>query len=147
MTTWVLTANSSSAKLYASDNLRIDELHLVQEFVHPDSRKKVTELVSDRPGRYATDGGAHSAFVKGSPKDVEAEHFAFELLNTLEAGAKQKSFSSLIIVAPAHFSAWIKKHFHQANLSVEPQYINKDYTKYTDKKLAETMREHLFSLG
>ncbi|HBS51651.1 MAG TPA: hypothetical protein DEA62_01490, partial [Coxiellaceae bacterium] len=38
--TWILVANAAEAKLLTTDNLRIGELELVREFVHPESRKK-----------------------------------------------------------------------------------------------------------
>ena len=47
--TWILVANASLAKLYA--NLGPNKgLTLVTELIHPESRQKNGELVSDRSG-------------------------------------------------------------------------------------------------
>ena len=86
MKTWILVANAAEAKLLSTDNLRVGELGLVGEFTHPDSRKKAAELTSDKRGRYQTDLGAHGAFSKNDPKEVELEHFAIQLSHELKSG-------------------------------------------------------------
>ena len=141
MTTWILVANSAEANLYSSENLRTHDAKLVCEFKHPDSRKKITDLVSDHLGHFKTDSGAHGAFTKGDPKDNEAEHFALELAHELKAGHDQGKFKKLIVVAPGHFYAHISKHMH--NNITDITHIVKDYTKYNLSKLNESLKEQL----
>ena len=47
--TWILVANASLAKLYANYGPN-KGLELVKELMHPESRQKNSELVTDRPG-------------------------------------------------------------------------------------------------
>jgi protein required for attachment to host cells len=140
MTTWVLVANSAEAYLYYSDNLRVDGLHLISKHCHPDSRKKITDLVSDRPGHYQTDVGAHSSYAKGNPKEVAAEHFAIELAKELKNGFDNNKYKDLVIVAPGHFASLLTKHYK----SLTAKQITKDYTKYKIKRLTVAIKEALF---
>lgn len=143
MTTWVLVANAAEAKLYSSSNLRTDDLHLFKEYNHPDSRKKVSDLVSDKPGHYDTDIG-RGAFEKGNPKKAEAEHFALELIKELKTHCVPNEVKSLIIVVPDSFYKFMIKHF-DFNVYNNGKFIHiaKDYTKYTLKELMQTLKEQL----
>ena len=142
MITWILVANSADAKIFTSENLRIGDLKMLRELTHPDSRKKTSELVSDKPGHYKTDGGMHGSYEKNEPKEVEAEHFATELARELKTSWDKNQYKHLVIVAPAHFHGLMKKHLdtHLADIV----YIAKDYTRYTTEKLAESLKEHLY---
>lgn len=147
MTTFVLVANAAEAKLYSSSNFRVDDLNLVLEDYHPDSRKKAIDLVSDRSGRYTVDSGARSAYEKNDPKKVEAEHFAQELAKVLKANCNLDEIKSLVIVVPDSLYKFIIKHFaishhHQGKVV----HISKDYTKYSLQELTVALRKHLFEI-
>lgn len=143
MKTWILVANSAEAKLLVTDNLRIGELELIRDFIHPESRKKISDLVSDRPGHYKTDASARSAFEKNDPKAIEVERFALQLTHELKAGLNKNQFKKILIVAPAHFYGLLKKHLHIPE-SLEEAHISRDYTKYTLQELHESLKKHLF---
>src|SRR3989304_2009389 len=135
--TWILVANAAEAKILTTDNLRVGELELVREFAHPESRKKASELMSDKPGHFKTDGNAHSAYSsKSDPKEVEAEHFAIQLAHELKASWDKNQYKKLIIVTSAHFYGLIKKHMHD-NHALEVIHILKDYTRYPISRLHE----------
>lgn len=143
MTTWILVADSAKARILSSENLRIiSELQLLRELEHPDSRKKTSELASDKPGHYKTDGGMRGSYDKNEPKEVEAEYFAIQLAHELKAGWDQNKYKHLIIVTPAHFYGLLGKHLdkHLADII----HFSKDYTGYPIEKLAESLKEHLF---
>ncbi len=142
MTTWILVANAAEAKLLTSENLHVGSLKPLREFFHPDSRKKATELTSDKPGRYQSDNGAHGAYNKNDPKEVEAEHFAIQLAHELKAGLGQNSYQHLVIISPAHFYGLINEHL-EGHIP-EVTHISKDYTKYPLPKLSSSLKEHLF---
>jgi protein required for attachment to host cells len=142
MTTWILVTNAAESKLFTSENLRIGELKLLREFTHPNSRKKIAELMSDKPGHYKTDTGVHGAYSKNDPKEVEAEHFAIQLVHELKAGWDKNQYKHLVIVTPAHFYGLMKKHLD--NHLADIVHISKDYTKHTLPKLIASLKEHLF---
>jgi hypothetical protein len=144
MTMWILVANAAEAKLYSTANLRVDKLHLVQEYQHPDSRKKVTDLVSDKPGHYKGDGGARGAFTKGNPKAVEEEHFVLELLKEIKKHCDMDMIKSLVFVVPNGFYKFVAKHLHLSqNHQNKVSHIPKDYTKYSEAELTVALKEHL----
>jgi protein required for attachment to host cells len=142
MTTWILVANAAEARLLTSENLRIGELTLLREFVHPDSRKRASELKSDHPGHYTTNAGMHGAYSKQDPTEIEAEHFAIQLAHELKAGWNKNQYKNLIIITPAHFHGLIRKHLDHH--LPEIVHISKNYTRYSLEKLTSSLREHLF---
>ena len=142
MTTWILVANAAEAKLLATENLRVGKLQLLREFVYPDSRKKATDLMSDKPGHYKTDMGARSAYSKNDPKEVAAEHFAIQLAHELKSSWDKNQYKHLVIVTPAHFYGLIKKHLSR-HLS-DIVHVSKDYTKHNLVKLTSSLQEQLF---
>lgn len=143
LSTWILVSNASQASLYNSSNLRTSSLNLVKQVTHPESRMKGIDLTTGDSGRCPSDAGPHGAYSKGDPKKNEAEHFAISLAKEIHTicGTNGKC-EKLIIVAPAHFCGFIKKHL---NVHIDDLiYIAKDYTKYPSKELLETLRKHVF---
>jgi protein required for attachment to host cells len=142
MVTKVLVANSSEAHFYSTENLRDGDLHFVKSFFHPESRMKVTDIVTDKPGFEQAIGHQASAYEpKHSPKEVEAEHFAIDLVAMLGRTGEIKSGDSLIIIAPSTFYNLFTKHWHHSLANIE--HIAKDYTKFTVKELTDKLREHI----
>ena len=140
--TQILVANSSYAKFYQSTDLGKD-LELTQEYVHPESREKADELVSDRQGRYRSRFGSHrGAYVSAIPKEVEAEKFALQLAHALN-GANLKDYDELIIIAPPHFHGLLNKHYPPNVRAKIKHAIEKDYTKIPQK----TLLNFLMDLG
>lgn len=134
-TMWIVLADASSARIFTREKGN-HHLHLVQEFNHPESRKKASELVSDGSGRYKSSatlgGGAYSS--RTDPKTVEAEHFAIELVDSLREAHQSKKFNSLVLVMPPHFQSLVKNHLQPLNGTVH-KIITKDYTDLPIKKL------------
>ena len=142
MNTWILVANASEAYLYSSENLRSNELELIEEFSHPESREKGLELTSDRPGHYQTNHNARSAYEKSHPKEDEAKLFAQQLSGRLKAGHNQHDYQQLILVMAPHFYGLVNKHL---NVTVDNfTHIGKDYTKLTAQELIVQLHQHLY---
>ena len=57
-TAWILVANASEAKVYANKGIG-KGLEVIVRLSHPDSRKKTSELVSDRAGHMPGAGNGH----------------------------------------------------------------------------------------
>ena len=144
MKTWILVANAAEAKLLTSDNLRVGETALVKEFSHPESRKKVSELISDKPGHYKTDANTRGAYSENDQKEIEADHFALELARELKKHWDQHQFKKLLIVTPAHFYGLLKKHLCLGG-DLEKIHILKDYTKHNHHDLSEAIKGQLFN--
>lgn len=140
MTTWLLVANASCARLFETQD-RPRSLQLVQEYQHPASREKGEDLASDRPGHIQTDiaGGeaaSHSSFAEPtSPKDYEHERFAMELAKVLEEGRTHNRFDSLMLVASPQFHGLLNKQMNDHLTKMVSTHLSKDYTRLGEQEL------------
>lgn len=141
--TWILVANASQAHLYSSPRAKLlngeSSLTLVNQFAHPQSREKGSELVTDKLGH-----NGHGTFVEASePKQHQAESFARELIALLEQGRVGLCFDDLIIIAPAKFRGMLNKYLNAPLNHMLSVNIDKDYTKDDAKELMQHLQEHL----
>jgi len=144
-TTWLLVANSSKARLYSLCKARFlqsadsKDLTLEQECEHDDSRKMDRELISDRPGSHG-----RGTYVEATdPKHHEAECFAIELNEKLDAARKDNQYRELIIAAPPAFLGLLKKHMNVDLSKKIFKTIEKDFTAHNEKDLVSALADHL----
>ncbi|MBS0351591.1 MAG: host attachment protein [Proteobacteria bacterium] len=134
-TTWILVANASLATLYSFESSPSPQakpkLTVVDNFSHPESRMKDTDIASDRAGEYINTAGGHGNFTEQSdPHQYEATVFARELSKKLEQGRTQNQYRKLILVAAPHFMGLLRECIAEkpfGNIKIEE--IQKDYTK------------------
>jgi len=140
----VVIANASEALFLDGTDLRNKDLKEFLKLEHPESRKKNSDLVTDRPGRVQLDGTSDSSYEsKRTPKDVEAEHFALLLVEKVYDHCNINKIERLVIAAPTHFYNFFTKHWHHHNPNLQLEHIAKDYTKFTVKELTTTLRDQL----
>ena len=143
-TTWVLVANASRADLYVNHGPHTG-LELLEHDLHPESREMDTDLVSDRPGHYQTDGGAHGAFSQPTDAKVhEEDKFAAELAHTLETGRTANRYKRLILVASDPFMGKLKQHLTEHVHALVTDTVEKDYTLIATEELAGHLENILF---
>lgn len=135
-TMWVVIANASTARIFAKKKGN-HKLNLIKELEHPESRKKVRELISDGAGRYNSRGEmVHGAYSRRTnPKEVEADHFANELAKFLDHARSTNDFTKVLLVMPAPFQGMVKHHISSQLLSKISGTISKDYHAATAKQL------------
>ena len=141
--TWILVANASQAHLYSSTRAKLfngkASLSLVNQFMHPQSREKGSELVTDKLGH-----SGHGTFVEASePKQQEADSFARELITLLEEGRVKQRFEDLMIIASPKFWGMLNKYLNGPLNHMLSVNIAKDYTKDNPNQLMKHLREHL----
>ena len=142
MSTWVLVANSSEARLFETQKLGT-AMNCLREFSHPEGREKGSELVSDRPGHYQSKGMGHGAFVEPTdPKDVEVDRFASELAKELEKGRTAHAFNKLVVVAAPHFHGLLNTHMNEQTREMISNNIEKDFTAYDERELSQRLKEY-----
>ena len=127
-----MVANASQAKLFANHGPN-KGLELVRELVHPESREKAANLVSDRTGNFA---GSGSYAQPTDPKQHEAERFALEVAHELEHGRTKNAYERLILVASAPFLGLLNSRLSAQVQQKISDSINKDYTHLPVKELA-----------
>lgn len=111
---WILVAESSRAKLYATP-ARSEPIAEVESFAHPEGRLPERDLVSDNAG---FDGGSvgqshHVMQKKVSARDEEAERFAKRLTDHLEAGRLQGEFDKMVLMAPPGFLGHLRNNLNK----------------------------------
>ena len=144
--TWILVANASLAKLYA--NLGPNKgLTLVKELIHPESRQKNSELVSDRSGAMSAGGGGGgggSMQPQTLPKQHEAKVFAQEIAQALYQGRTLNAFKRAIIVAPPAFMGMLNTVIDGPTAQLISERFEKDYTKCSEPELNERLASAIF---
>lgn len=137
-TIWVLVANSSVAKIYATKRLG-DDLTLVHEAVHPESREKISGLLTDQAGRAYNTGGKNTfRTTYGEPssiKEAEAEQFAIKLAKMLDKSRSNHRFDELILIVSPEFLGLFNQHAGKHLLETVSHHANKDYTHLDNEAL------------
>jgi protein required for attachment to host cells len=142
---WVLVANGSEARLFEMDD-HTKDLSLLDAIDHPESRKKGSELSSDRSGHYQGErtGATHGAFNEPiDPKSYEIERFAMDLAGLLEEGRAGSRYKEVVVVASPHFHGLLNKHLNKQVEKMVSHHIEKDYTHVTEQEMLETLRPYL----
>lgn len=134
--TWILVANACQARIYCRNGIK-QELALVTEMRHPESRMKNSELVSDRAGAMPGTGSGQGAsrVSQSDPKQNEALHFAQELAQTLNQGRCSQQFERIILVAPPTFMGLLGEKIDAQTAKFVTDKLGKDYTQSTEKEL------------
>ncbi|RDI37973.1 host attachment protein [Aquicella lusitana] len=151
--TWVLVADSTKARIYTTYKAKLfmpqaneNDLKLLNEYKHPESRKHDSQLVSDNSGRYrATEFGSDTYDPPTDPKRYEEDRFAFQLSKVLHEAYLENEFEQLILIASPVFMGMLNKHISRANglqKSVAIT-IEKDYTSLNERQLVKQLQEHL----
>ncbi len=141
--TWIVVANASLAKLYA--NLGPNKgLTLVKELIHPESRQKNSELVSDRLGAMGAGTGGGSMQPQTTPKQHEAKVFAQEIAQELYQGRATNAFKRAILVAPPAFMGMLNTVIDAPTAQLISDRFEKDYTKSTEPELRERLASTIF---
>jgi protein required for attachment to host cells len=143
-TTWILVANASTAALYANRGPH-KGLELMKQFQHAESRERTGEIITDRPGHYQTDGGAHGAYSQTTdPKQHEEDKFAAELARELETGRTGNHYARLILVASNPFMGKLNKQLNMHVRSLATDTVEKDYTHLAERDLASHLENILY---
>ncbi|MEQ8803395.1 host attachment protein [Haliea sp.] len=144
MSTWLLVANASRARLFATQ-ARPRTLTLLEEFSHPQSREKNEDLSSDRPGHFQTtsqgmDGANRGAFAEPTnPKDYEHERFAAELAEHLNEGRTSNRYDNLMLVASPHFLGLLNQQLNEHVAKLATVHVSKDYTALDEAALVKKL--------
>lgn len=134
MSTWILVANASQAKLYSRSSIK-NGLSLVKTLTHPESRMKNAELVSDGSGAMQSAGGHGARQPQTEPKQNEAIHFAQQLALELNQGRNEQQFRQLVVMAPPAFLGLINDKLDDQTAKLVTSRLDKDYTHFSDKEI------------
>jgi protein required for attachment to host cells len=115
MSIWVVCAASAQARIFS-----VTDAGTLTEFrtlVHPESRNRNRELVSDRPGRGSTTSGRrHTIGHEDQPSEVQAQNFANELSTFLNGAFRKGRINGLHLVAAPAFLGLLRARLDPALL-------------------------------
>ena len=142
MQTWIVVADSSSARIFARAR-RAAELTEIEDLVHPESRSPGHDLTSDRPGRTFNSRGRtrHAMQPKHSAHENALHNFAQDLARRLERGRKSGKFQQLILVAGPRCIGRLHQHLSAATAALVKREVHKNLVR----RSAKTIRAHLNS--
>jgi protein required for attachment to host cells len=137
-------ADAARARLFQYDGFGIP-LKMLKEWQHAESRAKIQDLVTDRPGRVMQ---SHSAPHPGhgsrsgtepevSPKRLEHEHFARQLIDELDHGLGKNAYGRLILIANPEFLGLLRRAASSQVLKRTVASLDKDYTMLPIKELEQ----------
>lgn len=141
---WVMLADASRARILSSDEM-LDGFDPVEDIVHPASRQRTSELMSDDRGRSQSGpGGAGTAFdAHTEAAQVEHQKFASELADRLLEGVNDRSFERLIIAAPPRFLGLLRDELSPRVSALVVKEINHDYVNVPTHQLGDLLRGQL----
>ncbi|MFZ5486250.1 host attachment protein [Extensimonas perlucida] len=141
----ILIANATYARYLERETS--GTLRVLETFEHPESRSKVSEIVSDKMGREASDRGYGGTAYQPptDPKRKEHLHFAHELADYLEQEAGAGRFQELAIFASNPFLGELKAALGDAARRRLSSTHDLDLTSYGLAELEQRVKQALSS--
>ncbi len=144
MKIWVVVADASRARVFSAER-RNGGLQEVGDYMHPASRVKGRDLETDGPGR-AFDSHGQGRHAMGKEHDVhehEAEVFAHELGETINAAATANEFEKLYLVAPPKFMGLLRDNLDKNAKSRVVEEITKDLVSHDRDAIRKSLPDYL----
>lgn len=140
-TTWILTANRSSASLFESD-WPGKSMRRLQDISHPQGQMQNREINTDKPGRSfdSVGQGRHSMSPKQEPTEHIAQQFALNLAELLNKGRLTHAYDKLVIVAGPKFLGILRAALDKNTASLVVQTVNKELLDVKEGDLAEYLK-------
>lgn len=138
--TWVLTAESSRARIFAVEN-RIRPLQELEGLTNPDGRAKGLDIYSDRPGRTFDSGGPgrHAMSAPMDPKQQETINFAKRIGERLERARTSGEFDELVLIAAPEFLGILRQHLSSHTMKLVNKTINKNLVQESEAIIREQL--------
>jgi len=143
---WVLVADGSRARLFLAEGAR-GGLTEIDTWLHPESRLREQDLVTDAPGQDRGRGGsAHGVNEHHSAHDHELEVFAREIAEHLHAALNENLFSRLVLCAPPRFLGLLREALPAGVRQRIHHEVGKDLTTIKDlRDLRKRLPEVLYA--
>ena len=139
-TIWVVVAESSRAKVYATDALG-KALSEIQHFEHEDSRRHARDITSDLPGRTVGSDGSHHA--ETDIKEEEAVQFSRQINKYLQAAVSKHQFGKLMVIAAPAFLGHLRAHMDAQVAKLIVFELPKNLAQYNADQIRIYLPAHL----
>lgn len=144
MTTWVVVADSSRARIFESRR-HGRELVEMEVLLHPESRQKISEIMSDSEGTQTDRGGfgQRKSDPRTPPDTVESNKFAREIAQYLNKHRTNNDYDELVFTAPPEFLGQLRASCDNQVQKLITRTVVKDYTQLTCNELLEHLEGKL----
>jgi protein required for attachment to host cells len=114
-------------------------------FTNPAVHGHSRDLASDRPGRtFESVGSArHAEEPRVDPHREAKRHFAKEVCEFVDKGAREGQFEQLVLIAPPQMLGDLRAHLGPKAAKCIVAEVDKDLTQLPDSELATRLREAL----
>jgi protein required for attachment to host cells len=120
---WVLVADSTRCRIFAQEE-ESGPLEEIEDLVHPPSRLREGEHLSDRPGRAFDSAGAgrHAMDRSSDVRDEESGKFAHAIAAHIDKARKMNAVDGLVLfVEPRFLGRLREKLSHQSQQLIESE--------------------------
>ena len=136
---WVISANTNTCRIY--DYQKLKSLNCIKEIQHPESKLKISQLVSDRNGHYQGGESTRGAYAPHTDiKDVEKDKLAREIAQTVDAGRNTHAFDELVVIAEPHMNGLLFQHFNKHVKELVINNFKKDLHALTQDQLLDFLK-------
>lgn len=136
---WVVLTNTNLYRIYQFEK-GSEQLSLLKEISHPESKSKSSDLGADRPGHYGTSSNTRGAYSPhATPKEDEIDKFLRMLADELEAGRTNNHYEGLILISPPKVNGTLAKHLNKNVEQLIIKDIKKDHTHFAIHELKKFM--------
>ena len=136
MTTWILVADESRARLFKAQ-AKDGKLEEIADIAHPEGRMHASEMTRDRlPRAHDSFGGArHAIEPHTSLSDKLSLEFARELAERLEHGRVNHTYDELVLVAAPRFLGLLRNTIGHEVAKLLVKSIGKGITGSTPEQI------------
>ena len=139
--TRIVVADRAIARVFDQCGGPDGELKVVTTMRHPESRERVSDVVSDRPGSFR--GGAIAGSESGEPhrdhRHHTADEFAREVADHLNQSRLRREFDRLVLIAAPLFLGALRDALPNPLRLLVDHEIDKDYTHLDSERIREQL--------
>lgn len=142
---WIVLATTNQYRIYNYQK-EGHQLTLFKEESHPESKAKISDLVTDKQGHYKA-GASHGAYSPHtSPQEDEIDRFLRTLAEECKAGKANNQYENIILIAPPKVDGILAKHFDKHVKNQVISNLKKDYIHFSTEELNQFLRDNWLEL-
>lgn len=134
MTTWVLVANRTGARIFHRDGRT---LRLIRTIDHPEGRKADQDIETGPQRTF--DSHTQGNDPRSSPHEHDANAFAKAIAAELHLGRTERGVDRLVLVAEPHFLGLVRQELDDGTKALVVATVPKDLAKVEN----DAVQDHL----
>jgi protein required for attachment to host cells len=143
MSTWILAADNSRARIFAADKAA-GSLHEIQTLAFPEGRLHEGDLTTDKGGRgHDPMAGAHGINGEEAHKQENADRFAGLVCETLETARNKGELQKLYVIAAPAFLGMLRKHQSHSLRHLIAGEVDKNLTTHSPETIRKSLPDFL----